>query len=300
MIRHPIPSRFPQFTFEKITPWIQLFKIPLCLPIALSATFGYILHTPNITFDCILITIGLLFLACGAAGLNSLQEINTDNSLLRTKSRPLVTGVLKRERVTPIICIVLVCSLLILVTTGSQVLLLVLLGFFGIVLYNGIYTPLKSFTTFSLIPGACAGAIPPFIGWVCAGGSPGDYRILAVLLLFFIWQIPHFFMILLKHKDDYNQAKSVNAVSCFTEQSVKRISFIWLMCFICTSLSITAIPDFLTTSSRIIFAIIPSTCGLSIAVHLLRGDSPNYQFLFITLNCALFVSLILVACLQLL
>jgi len=289
----------PRLRIEKIIPWIQLFKVPLCLPVAFSAGFGYLLHTPVPSFHCLIIIFGVFFLACGAAGLNSLQEIQTDKHLERTKNRPLVTGLLAPRDVIPAISVILLIGLLLLAISEKNI-IQVSLGILAIVLYNGIYTPLKARTTFSLIPGACAGTIPPYIGWTGAGGLWDDYRIFAILLLFFMWQMPHFFMVLLKYKEDYQRKTSSSLINCFSEQSLKRISFIWLMGFICAALALTTFPGFLATGSRAILTLIPTASGVFISLHLYRNEQPNYQLLFLALNTALFLTMFMVACLQIL
>ncbi len=297
MIKHPQSSHIPRFTFLKITPWLQLFKVPLCLPIALSAGFGYLLHTPEVTSECFMISVGVLFLAWGAAGLNSLQEINRDSLLRRTKKRPLVTGLLTRVQVLPPIFFFLVLGLFLIALSGRQILPL-LLGISSLVLYNGIYTPLKTVSSFSLIPGACAGSLPPLIGWTGAGGLLSNFGIWLVLLLFFMWQIPHFFIVLLKHKEDYQGAEVTNFLSTFSEESIKRLSFSWLMSSICISLGLSALPGFLTMGSRAALVLLPATSGVLVATMLIYKDNPNYRYLFYTLNGSLFITLLVIAIIQ--
>jgi protoheme IX farnesyltransferase len=84
--------------------------------------------------------------------------------------------------------------------------LALLLGLTSFIWYNIIYTNLKRITPFAVIPGSIIGAIPPLVGWVAAGGSLAESNALILALFFFIWQIPHFWMLALHYASDYKKA----------------------------------------------------------------------------------------------
>ena len=75
-----------------------------------------------------------------------------------------------------------------------------------LLLYNGLYTLLKGRTLLALFPGAVAGAMPPVLGWVCAGGAPWDREALTLGLLFLLWQVPHFWLAAERCSPDYENA----------------------------------------------------------------------------------------------
>jgi hypothetical protein len=62
------------------------------------------------------------------------------------------------------------------------------LGAANIVLYAGIYTPLKQLSIYNTWVGAVVGAIPPLMGWAAAAGElePGAWLLAAAL---FSWQV---------------------------------------------------------------------------------------------------------------
>jgi len=54
--------------------------------------------------------------------------------------------------------------------------------------YNGIYTYVKRVSSLAPVAGSVIGAIPPAIGWVCAGGGLGG-PILALSFFLLMWQV---------------------------------------------------------------------------------------------------------------
>jgi len=68
-----------------------------------------------------------------------------------------------------------------------------------------VYTPLKRRSPIATLVGAVPGALPPLIGWTA---SRGEISIggLALFLIVFLWQIPHFMAIAWMYRDDYRLA----------------------------------------------------------------------------------------------
>jgi protoheme IX farnesyltransferase len=73
------------------------------------------------------------------------------------------------------------------------------------VIYVLAYTPLKAISATNTAVGAVAGALPALIGWT-AVGAPLDSRSLALFLVLFLWQFPHFMAIAWLYRRDYGQA----------------------------------------------------------------------------------------------
>jgi protoheme IX farnesyltransferase len=71
--------------------------------------------------------------------------------------------------------------------------------------YVFVYTPLKRHTTLNTVIGAVPGALPPVIGWAAVRGSV-DLPVLAVFLVIFLWQLPHFLAIAWIYREDYARA----------------------------------------------------------------------------------------------
>ena len=71
--------------------------------------------------------------------------------------------------------------------------------------YVAVYTPLKSRTPLNTLVGAVPGRLPPVIGWVAVRGEITAEAI-ALFLILFLWQIPHFLAIAWIYREDYGRA----------------------------------------------------------------------------------------------
>ncbi|MEJ2720609.1 MAG: protoheme IX farnesyltransferase, partial [bacterium] len=190
---------------EHIKIFAALGKMRISLLATVTMVAGYILARGGATWPLVFLTGGVFLLACGSSALNQVQERDIDRNMKRTMGRPLPTGRVSTRYalVTAVICLT-VGSVVIL---ASSNLTATALGALTVLWYNGVYTPLKRVTAFAAVPGGVVGAIPPVLGWVAGGGSPADPRILAVAVFFFMWQIPHFWLLLLSTAgDDYEKA----------------------------------------------------------------------------------------------
>lgn len=168
---------------------------------------------------------GVLLLAFGACALNQFQERRLDALMPRTRNRPLPGG-----RMAPSTALALAFSFAL---SGFWVLLLgvgitpALLGLAALAWYNGAYTPLKRVTAFAVIPGALVGAIPPVLGWTAGGGELISPQSLALAFFFFIWQVPHFWILLASHGPEYESAGLPALTRALSPQSVTRLTFVW-------------------------------------------------------------------------
>ena len=123
--------------------------------------------------------------------------------MLRTKKRPLPAGRLSVYEATIVAILLSGAGISVLfVTSGNLCGLLSVVAFLTYVL---IYTPLKSVSPWSTVPGAISGAIPPLMGWAAVHNELG---ILAWCLFgtLFFWQFPHTWAIASAYREDYMQA----------------------------------------------------------------------------------------------
>jgi len=71
--------------------------------------------------------------------------------------------------------------------------------------YVGVYTPLKARTPLNTLVGAVPGALPPVIGW-CAVRGAVTAEAVALFVILFLWQVPHFLAIAWIYRDEYARA----------------------------------------------------------------------------------------------
>ncbi len=68
-----------------------------------------------------------------------------------------------------------------------------------------LYTPLKRYSQLNTLVGAVPGALPAPLGWAAASGELGQ-EALALFLIMFVWQLPHFLPIAWLYREDFRRA----------------------------------------------------------------------------------------------
>ncbi len=272
---------------------IKLTKAPLCLAVALSASFGFWSSSPYISPQIIAVFIGIFLLACSAAGINSIQEIKQDARFTRTRERPLVTRKISK---TAAILVAIIC-----LTSGTTLLLFsfespfpCLSGLFTLILYNLVYTPLRTRTAIAILPGGIVGALPPLIGWMAAGESFMSPQIWFVMFIFFLWQIPHYFFVLLEYSEDYQQNSYPNILPLSSHDNARNIILIWILAFCFSLISLTILPQFIPTLYRWIILIFSLLLATHFCFQLYIQKSTQYKRLFIQFNTVILVIMLII------
>ncbi len=208
-------------------------KPRIALAAALSSIPGFVLawrgraSPPGSWFGSIVVlSAGIFLLSSGAALLNNLQDRNQDSHALRTRLRPLASGLLSPWLAAAFVFGSIVPGLALLYSLCG--IHSAALGLLAIFLYNGVYTPLKRITAFALIPGALVGAIPPLIGNSAGHGGWSNAALYSLAGFYLIWQIPHTFLIYLKYGKDYAPVPIPTMGGLLGEQGLLRITLIWL------------------------------------------------------------------------
>jgi protoheme IX farnesyltransferase len=148
--------------------------------------------------------IGTVLVAAGASCLNQWLERHTDARMARTANRPLPAGRLLPEEVLALGGGLALGGFLYLLFALPQP-TAALVAAVALVSYLALYTPLKRRTTLNTLVGAIPGALPPVIGW-CAVTGRIDVGALALFLIVFLWQVPHFLAIAWLYRDQYARA----------------------------------------------------------------------------------------------
>jgi heme o synthase len=207
--------------------YLELCKIRVALLSAFSAAAGFLLSASGGRPEILLVTGGVFFLACGSLVLNQYEERDIDAVMPRTCLRPIPSGRVKPRHALPAAFLFLFAGFSALSLTGSFP--ACALGLFALVWYNGVYTFLKRVSAFAVIPGALVGAIPPAIGWIAGGGSFRDPRLLAICFFFFIWQVPHSWLLALHYGREYEEAGIPSMTRIFSLPQMRRIIFNWIL-----------------------------------------------------------------------
>lgn len=208
-----------------IIAYLKLSKIFLSLAVAFSAFVGYALSKNVDIVSPIVLVLGVFLLSSAASAINQIQERKTDLLMSRTANRPIPSNEISVNSA------IVFSVILIIIGTGTLLKLNVycaLLGLLNVIIYNLIYTPLKYKSQFGLIAGGLVGAIPPVIGW-SASGLVFMPSILYFSVFMFLWQIPHFWILLAQYKQDYRNAKIKSILESVEPNNFKLILFIWIL-----------------------------------------------------------------------
>ncbi|WVQ67297.1 protoheme IX farnesyltransferase [Kwoniella botswanensis] len=202
-----------------MTVYSQLSKRNLTILMTLTATTGLALSPLPLSIPLLFnLTIGTLLTSAAANTFNQILEIPIDAQTPRTRVRPLCM-----RKITPFHAFMfgMTCTVLggIILWYGCNP-TTAALGIGNLILYAGIYTPMKRFSVSNTWIGAIVGAITPLMGWTATGGAlwptpeqplqfnlppflgSGEFKFdgsipnpltpLCLFLLLFSWQFPHF------------------------------------------------------------------------------------------------------------
>jgi protoheme IX farnesyltransferase len=192
-------------TRSRIADYLELTKPRIGVMVLFTvAAGGFLAAGASLDLGVLLHALfGTALVAAGASALNQWLERHRDSLMRRTENRPLPAG-----RVQPaealIFGIVLGVAGVVYLAVSLRQPWAALVAAFTFVSYVFVYTPLKPRTTWNTLIGAVPGALPPVIGWVALRGS-FSLEALALFLILFLWQLPHFLAIAWIYRTDYAQ-----------------------------------------------------------------------------------------------
>lgn len=186
----------------------DLTKSGIVLFVLFSGLIGFALGSPFGTSfdytDVIIFILGLYLLSSGSLAFNQAQEWRLDLKMPRTEKRPIPSGKIKPWQAYALGIIYCFVGLILLSHFNKTVFYL---GLLTIVLYNFLYTLYwKKKWTFGAVPGAIPGSLPVSIGFACYNQNLLDPVHIYLFLILFIWQMPHFWTLAIRFKDDYGNA----------------------------------------------------------------------------------------------
>ena len=260
---------------------IELTKIRIGFLVLITTIIGFYLGAQG-RIDYLLLfytVLGTLFSSTGSSVLNNVIESESDKLMDRTRNRVLPTKKisLKFAKTLGIFFILLGLSTLyfkVNFLTSS-------LSFFTIILYLFLYTPLKRKSWLNTSLGAIPGAIPPLGGWTAATNSL-EWGGIAIFLILFFWQHPHFYAIAFMYKEDYKKA-GLQMLPVVNNGIKRTVLHIFLHALIL--IPISTLPFFLGVSGRIYFVgayILSNVYMLLCLPFFLEQNKENARLIFRT------------------
>ncbi|GAB4335309.1 MAG: protoheme IX farnesyltransferase [Calditrichia bacterium] len=254
---------------------LELGKFRIAQLVTFSTATGYVLASGNIDLPLLFPVVGVFFLAMGAGALNQIQERQRDSLMPRTARRPIPAGHVSLRGAWLVTLLYLFTGTLILAYFTNPAALV--LGWLTVLWYNGVYTYLKRWSALAVVPGSVIGSLPPMIGWAAAGSNIWDTRAISIAFFFFIWQIPHFWLLLLNFGQDYEKAGYPTLTALMSRAQLGRLTFIWI---VATAAALVMVPLFGVGQSIVTHVLLfAASLGLVWqSLSLLRTENERFSF----------------------
>lgn len=250
-VRPVVPSRLKRRGHEsnrapqsKIAGYIALTK-PRIIELLLITTVPTMVVAeggwPSLWLMIVTLVGGTLA-AGGANAINMYIDRDIDALMERTKTRPLVTGL-----ISPKSALVFAISLEIVafaVLWAGANLLSASLALSATLFYVFIYSLwLKRTSKQNIVIGGAAGAVPVLVGWAAVTNSLA-WTPWLLFFLIFLWTPPHFWALAIRHQDDYSAAGVPMLPSVTTPDKVVASMVRYTIALCATSLILIPVADF--------------------------------------------------------
>ncbi|RAP26576.1 hypothetical protein DID74_01810 [Candidatus Marinamargulisbacteria bacterium SCGC AG-333-B06] len=207
--------------------FFDLIKVRILFSALLTTFFGYSVSLDIHLWDMgdlfwVLLGSGLIFSA--SASLNHVLEKDVDGLMERTMFRPLPQERFSRFQVVLLVLIFFFLGVMVLFFKTNT--LVLLNGIIVFILYDFVYTPLKRVTAMNTFVGAFPGAMPVLSGWFMTYDSLNVF-ILSILLVLYLWQLPHFFSISWIYRNSY---KAANLIMISNHDHMGKTTKVYLGC----------------------------------------------------------------------
>ena len=261
--------------------FIELTKVRIGFLVLITTIIGFYLGSQGeINYSLLFYTVlGTLLSSTGSSVMNNVIESETDKLMDRTKSRVLPTN--KISLVTAKVLGVSFIFIGLFILYYKVNLLTCILSLSTIVLYLFFYTPLKWKSWLNTSIGAVPGAIPPLGGWTAATNNL-EWGGVAVFLILFFWQHPHFYAIAYMYKEDYKKA-GLQMLPVIDDGVKRTVLHIFLHALIL--IPISTLPFFLGVSGRVYFVgayILSNIYMLLCLPFILEQSKENARLIFRT------------------
>tara|TARA_Y100000748_G_scaffold127340_1_gene106728 strand:- start:3116 stop:3967 length:852 start_codon:yes stop_codon:yes gene_type:complete len=260
---------------------IELTKVRIGFLVLTTTIIGFYLGSQGTINNLLLLytVLGTLLSSTGSSVMNNVFESESDKLMDRTKNRVLPTKKISINTAKILGLSFITIGLLILYLKVN--LLTCILSSATILLYLFLYTPLKRKSWLNTSIGAIPGAIPPLGGWTAATNSL-EWGGIAVFLILFFWQHPHFYSIAYMYKEDYKKA-GLQMLPVIDNGIKRTVLHIFLHALIL--IPISTLPFFLGVSGRVYFVgayILSNIYMLFCLPFILEQNKENARLIFKT------------------
>ena len=189
----------------RIRDYIALMKPRVMSLVVFTTLAGMLIAPGSIHPFTACVAILCTALGAGSAGcFNMWYDRDIDAIMVRTRTRPIVSGIIEESEALAFAIIMSVISIVGMAVCVNLVSAAILLC--SILTYLFIYTIwLKRISVQNIVIGGSAGAFPPMIGWAAVTGDV-TFDSLILFLIIFLWTPPHFWALALYKSDDYKLA----------------------------------------------------------------------------------------------
>jgi protoheme IX farnesyltransferase len=230
--------------------WLELTKPKIVALMLVTCLSGMVAASGGVPpLDVLALTlVGLALSIGGASALNHVLDRDLDRRMARTRLRPVASGA-----IGPVAASAFGISLF---TLGGALLCMYVspmtawTALFGGAFYVAVYTPLKRVTVHNTVLGGVAGAMPPVVGWVAAGGAIDSVPCWTLFGIMFLWQPAHFWPLSLLIQRDYAAAGFKMLPATHGERATVRATWRWTLLTVAS----TAVP-IATGDAGIVFAV---------------------------------------------
>ena len=195
------------FNFKTYKAYLDSSKPKVVALMIFTSFIGMLLADPlRLNFQILILgNLGIALMSLSAGSINQLLDQKIDSIMQRTKTRPLVLGILSTKNVVIYASLMAISGFFILYFYVN--ILTAWLTFGSLVGYAFVYTLyLKRNTPQNIVIGGAAGATPPLLGWTAMTGQI-DLIAVILFLIIFTWTPPHFWALALYRKEEYFAAK---------------------------------------------------------------------------------------------
>jgi protoheme IX farnesyltransferase len=256
--------------FGRSRDFIALTKPRVMSLAVFTALVGFVLAPGHADPLAGLVAIMCIAAGAGAAGaLNMWYDADIDALMARTALRPIPRGRVSRSEAL-VFGLVLAASAVLILAVATNVAAAALLAstiFFYVVVYT---MWLKRRTPQNIVIGGAAGACPPLIGWLAAGGQ-FDLEPFVLTLIIFLWTPPHFWALALNRAGEYARAGVPMLPVVAGRAATKRQILIY-----CVLLAGVASLPWVIGAAGTVYAVASGICGTAMITLAVRLDRSRY------------------------